>query len=78
MSHLIVASPDLDKMDRLVQGVINTHHATIKSFKVTWIRNFDDDGDFLGWTPTADIVFKGVGDYEADIAKNISRTNTRH
>lgn len=74
---MIVAKPDLTQMDRLVQGVINVHHERLKSFKVTWIRNFDDDGDFLGWTPTANIVFKGVGDYEADIAKSMARS-TRH
>lgn len=74
---MIVAKPDLNTMDRLVQGVINKHYDTLKSFKITWIRNYDDDGEFLGWTPEADIVFKGVGDYEADIAKSVTKP-TRH
>jgi hypothetical protein len=73
----IVAAPDHQAMDRLVQAVINQHHQTLKSFTVTWMRNFDDDGDFLGWTPNANLIFKGVGDYEEDLAKWAAKT-TRH
>lgn len=77
MTH-IVAAPDTKAMDQLVQAVLNQHHQTLKSFKVTWIRNFDDDGDFLGWTPNAHLIFKGVGDYEEDLAKWATDKVTRH
>lgn len=77
MSH-IVAGPDTKELDRLVQAVINQHYQTLKSFDVTWIRNFDDDGEFLGWTPNAHLVFKGVGDYEEDLSKWAASKSTRH
>ncbi len=74
----IVAKPDLDKMDRLVQTVMNKHHDVLKKFRVTWIKDYDVEGYFLGWVPQAELDFKDVSDYEEDLSKWAAKKSTRH